>query len=152
MYSALDLPSVILDLNLVHWRWNLISCNLCSPGPWSHAFFGEVLQKSLKVWVKGDDFEAFHLEMHVHTSNLHTCPNVCVCATSPSWLKISLLHYCTQKPTSHWQKEKVEYMWMGLLLSWHQHAIKNDVWLVGLINIPTFPIGLSPKLILVVII
>ena len=47
-YSALDLPSVILDLNLVHWRWNPISCNLCSPGLWSHAFFGEVLQK--KVW------------------------------------------------------------------------------------------------------
>ena len=35
-------------------------------------FFGEVLQKSLKVWVKCDYFEALHIEMHVHTSNLNT--------------------------------------------------------------------------------
>jgi hypothetical protein len=34
-------------------------------------FFREVLQKSLKVWVKCDYFEALHSEMHVHTSNLN---------------------------------------------------------------------------------
>ena len=33
---------------------------------------GEVLQKSLKVWVKCDYFDALHIEMHVHTSNLNT--------------------------------------------------------------------------------
>ena len=30
----------------------------------------EVLQKGLKVWVKCDYFNALHIEMHVHTSNL----------------------------------------------------------------------------------
>ena len=35
----------------------------------------EVLQKSLKVWVKCDYFETFHIEMHVHTSNLNTGPS-----------------------------------------------------------------------------
>ena len=33
---------------------------------------GEVLQKSLKVWVKCDYSEALHIEMHVHTPNLNT--------------------------------------------------------------------------------
>ena len=36
-------------------------------------FLGEVLQKSLKVWVECDNFEALHTEMHVlYTSNLNT--------------------------------------------------------------------------------
>ena len=35
-------------------------------------FFGEVLQKTLKVWVERDYFEALHIQMHVHISNLNT--------------------------------------------------------------------------------
>ena len=33
-----------------------------------------MLQKSLKVWVKCDHFEALDIEMHVHTWNLNTDP------------------------------------------------------------------------------
>ena len=40
--------------------------------PISVLTFCEVLQKKLKVWVKCDCFEALHIEMHVHTSNLNT--------------------------------------------------------------------------------
>jgi hypothetical protein len=40
--------------------------------PISSWIFGEVLPKSLKVWVRCDNFKAIHIKMHVHTSNLNT--------------------------------------------------------------------------------
>jgi hypothetical protein len=40
--------------------------------PISSWIFGEVLPKSLKVWVRCDNFKALHIKMHVHTSNLNT--------------------------------------------------------------------------------
>ena len=40
--------------------------------PISSSFFCEVLQKCSKVWVMCDYFEALHIRMHVHTSNLNT--------------------------------------------------------------------------------
>ena len=46
--------------------------------PISSFFFGEVLQKSLKVWVKCDYFEALHIEMHVHTANLNIAYPTCI--------------------------------------------------------------------------
>ena len=36
---------------------------------------GEVLQKSLKVWVKCDYREDLHVEMHVHTLDLNIAHN-----------------------------------------------------------------------------
>ena len=52
-----------------------------------------MLQKSLKVWVKCDYFEAIHIKMHVHTSNL-TLPVkfLGIVGQDPSESKFNQLH------------------------------------------------------------
>ena len=120
-----EIHSELIPLSISHpWSW--ISTLFIGDGIQFLAIFAlrvcgrmhflvKCCKKSLKVWVKGDDSEALHLEMHVHTSNLNTGPNVCVCATSPSWLKISLLLMREDEE----EEEKVPKSWF------HLHSYSN---------------------------
>ena len=52
--------------------WDIILFSYSIQNDQYQFFFGEVLQKGLKVWVKCDYLETLHIKLHVHTSNLNT--------------------------------------------------------------------------------
>jgi len=68
----------------------------------SFLFFCEALAKSLKVWVKCDYFEALHIEMHVHTSNLNTDWNLEVSPRLVTFTKSNYTHHLHIVSTTHW--------------------------------------------------